>query len=151
MKDRLRKDDNNARIMALTALLKLTITEDQSMGKFCPAVEKLTSKAYPNSSSETGERQRGRYRQACEEDCEEVCNASEEPMQFLDTIKMDVSLDGSNGMYTKLANRLSFIIKYEVMLQKTPPLLHERTIEDCRALPEKHRRSSHPSCVHQGK
>ncbi|VDP52858.1 unnamed protein product [Heligmosomoides polygyrus] len=52
MKERLREDDNNARIRALAALRKLTIREDQSVGEFCLAVEKLASKAYPNSPPE---------------------------------------------------------------------------------------------------
>ncbi|VDP52855.1 unnamed protein product [Heligmosomoides polygyrus] len=37
---------------ALAALRKLTIREDQSVGEFCLAVEKLSSKAYPNSPPE---------------------------------------------------------------------------------------------------
>ncbi|VDO37504.1 unnamed protein product, partial [Heligmosomoides polygyrus] len=52
MKDGLREDDNNARIRALTALRKLTIREEQSVGEFCLALEKLASKAYPNSPPE---------------------------------------------------------------------------------------------------
>ncbi|EYC37539.1 hypothetical protein Y032_0781g2301 [Ancylostoma ceylanicum] len=52
MRARLCEDNNSARLKAMTALRKLTMREGQSVAEFCLVLERVASRAYPDTPPE---------------------------------------------------------------------------------------------------